>query len=248
MDLPSIGILISLALIITLAFAIYGLTGFGAVVAGMPFMVIFIPLQTAVTVMLIFSLFAGSAVGIRQRRSVDLREIWRLLPFLTIGLVLGTSILIYVLEKYLLLLLGIFLLCYSSWSLLFRPVSKPIAVTWAAPLGIVGGIFSAIFGTGGPIYTIYLVRRITDKHVLRATTNLMVLISAISRLVLFLMSGFFARDDVLQLALFLLPFVFLGLFVGHRLHSRVSLTRIMQAIWLILIVAGVNVFREGLVR
>ncbi|MBN8473887.1 sulfite exporter TauE/SafE family protein [Sulfuritalea sp.] len=248
MILPSADILVSLALIITIAFAIYGLTGFGAVVAGMPFMVIFIPLQTAVTLMLVFSLFAGSAVGIRQRQAVDFREIWRLLPYLLVGLVLGTSILIQVPEKYLLFLLGMFLLCYSSWSLFFRPVSEPIAVGWAAPLGIGGGFFSALFGTGGPIYTIYLVRRITDKHVLRATTSLMVLISAISRFVLFLMTGFFARDDVLQLALFLLPFVFLGLFVGHYLHRRFPLYRIMQAIWLILMVAGVNVVRQGLAR
>lgn len=246
MNLPSIDVLLALALITTLAFAVYGLTGFGAVVAGMPFMVIFISLQTAVTLMLIFTLIAGSAVGIRQRRYADLRELMRLLPYLCVGFILGTGILIYMQEKYLLLLLGIFLLCYSSWSLFFRPVSKPIAVIWAVPLGIVGGIFSVIFGTGGPVYTIFLARRITDKHALRATTSLMVFISTVIRLALFLLTGFLARDDVLHLALVLLPFVLLGLFVGHRVHSRVSLHRIMQAIWLLLIVAGVNVFRQGL--
>lgn len=248
MLLPSVDILVALALITTLAFAVYGLTGFGAVVAGMPFMVIFMPLQTAITLMLIFTLVAGSAVGVRERRFADQKELWRLLPFLFIGFVLGTSILIYVPEKYLLLLLGAFLLCYSSWSLFFRPVSKPIAAIWAMPLGIVGGIFSIIFGTGGPIYTIFLARRITDKHVLRATTSLMVFISTVIRLALFLLAGLLSRDDVLQLALFLLPFVFLGLFVGHRLHTRFSIHRIMQVIWLILIVAGVNVLRQGLAR
>ena len=248
MDLPTPELLISLALITTAAYAVYGLTGFGAAVTGMPFMLILIPLHIAVPVMMVHGLFAGALIGIRTRRHADLGELRILLPYLIIGLILGTTILVQIPEKYLLLLLGAFLLGYSGWSLLFRPVSKPIAVAWAAPLGIIGGIFSGIFGTGGAIYTVFLVRRIQDKNVLRATTSLLVLIAALFRLLMLLLTGFFSRDNVLQLIILLLPFVFLGLYLGNHFHRRTSLRRIMQTIWLILIVAGINVIRQGLAR
>lgn len=249
MDLPTLDILIGLALIISIAYTVYGLTGFGSTVTGLPFLLIFIPLHIAAPMMQVYDLIAGSIVGIRNRRSADLRELWHLAPFLLIGLALGTTILIQVPEKYLLLVLGVFLVCYSSWSLFFQPASTPIAAGWAALFGTVGGIFTAIFGTGGPIYTVFLTRRIQDKEVLRATASLMIFIAGATRLLLLLVTGYFSRDhNTLQLALFLLPFLFLGIFVGSYLHRRFSSQHFMKAIWLILIVAGVNVFRQGLAR
>ena len=94
----------------------------------------------------------------------------------------------------------------------------------------------------------FLARRNQDKVVLRATTSLKIFIAGATRLLLFLVTGYFSRDHILQLALFLLPFIFLGVFVGSHLHRRFSSQRIMQAIWLILIAAGVNLFRQGIAR
>jgi uncharacterized membrane protein YfcA len=248
MALPPIDTLVMLALIVSLAYAIYGLTGFGAIIAGMPFLLIFIPLHTAAPIMQVYSLAAGSMVANQKRGSADLRELWYLAPFMLLGLTIGTTILIYVPEKYLLLLLGVFLVCYSSWSLFFQPVGKPIAVAWASLFGTAGGIFSAIFGTGGPLFAIFLARRIDDKEVLRTTTNLVLFIAGAIRLLMLVITGFFSRDEVIHLGLLLLPCAVAGVLVGSRLHRRVSLRFSMQATWLVLIVAGITVVQQGLDR
>jgi hypothetical protein len=134
-------------------------------------MLIFMPLHTAIPIAMLHGLFGGSTVGIAKRRHADFGELRILAPFVVIGLILGTSILVYVPEKYLLYLLGIFLVCYSCWSLLSPSVNKQIARGWAAPIGIIGGIFSATFGTGGVLFIVFLAGRIRDKETLRATSN-----------------------------------------------------------------------------
>jgi uncharacterized membrane protein YfcA len=228
------------ALIVILAYTVFGLTGFGSSITAMPLLVHLIPLRMAVPMMLIFDLCAGLLVGLKNRHAVDRKELLRLVPFMLAGMALGVTLLVKAPERALLLALGIFILAYSGWSLLFRPSLKPIAAGWSMPLGTAGGVFTALFGTGGPIYTIYLARRLEDKLALRATISALIFLSALARLVLFTGAGLYARNDVLLLAALLLPCAFIGLWLGSRLHSRLPAQRVVQAVWAILIVGGVG--------
>lgn len=226
------------ALIVMLAYTVFGLTGFGSSITAMPLLVHLIPLQMAVPMMLIFDLCAGLLLGLKNHRAVDRKELLRLVPFMLAGMALGVTLLVKAPERVLLLVLGIFVLAYSGWSLLLRPSLKPIAAGWSMPLGTAGGVFTALFGTGGPIYTIYLARRLDDKLALRATISSLIFLSALARLVLFTGAGLYAQNDVLSLAALLLPCSMAGLYLGSRLHSRLPTQRVVQVVWGILILGG----------
>jgi uncharacterized membrane protein YfcA len=228
------------ALIIVLSYTIFGLTGFGSSIVAMPLLVHFIPLRTAVPIMLVFDLCAGLLLGLKNRDAVDRKELTRLVPFMLAGMVLGVTLLIRVPERALLLVLGIFVLTYSVWSLLFRPTFSRIAAVWSIPLGAVGGVFTALFGTGGPIYTIYLARRLEDKLVMRATISALIFMGGLARLVLFSGIGLYAEHRVLLLAALLLPCALAGLYLGNRLHSRLPVHRVGQAVWILLILGGMG--------
>ena len=101
--------------------------------------------------------------------------------------------------------------CYAVWSLWGRPPTGPIAPCWSLPLGTVGGVFSALFGTGGPIYTIYLARRIDDKGRLRATISTLIFLSALARLAAFLAAGVYGAAVELLLIALMVPCMLLGL-------------------------------------
>src|SRR5437868_974112 len=174
-----------LGLIVMLAYTVFGLTGFGSSITAMPLLVQVIPLRMAVPLMLVFDLCSGLLLGLKNRRVVDRKELLRLIPFMLVGMALGVIVLVKAPERVLLLVLGVFILGYSAWSLLLRREPKRLSVGWSAPLGMVGGVFTALFGTGGPIYTIYLARRLDDKAVLRATISSLTFVTGISRLVLF---------------------------------------------------------------
>lgn len=235
------------ALIITLAYTVFGLTGFGSSITAMPFLVMLLPLRMAVPMMLIFDLCAGLLLGLRNRSAIDLRELLRLVPFMLLGMALGVTLLVNAPERVLLFALGVFVLAYSGWSLLLRPRRTLIPTGWAVPLGAVGGVFTALFGTGGPIYTIYLARRIDDTRALRATISSLIVFSGFARLALFSSAGLYEQADLLQLALLLLPCVLLGVFAGSRLHHRLPTQRIVQFVWGILILGGAGLIGRSLV-
>ena len=241
-----LGALSLLASVIIVAYVVYGLTGFGSSITALPLLVQLVPLRTAVPLMLIFDLCVGVLMGLRNRRVIDRREVLRVLPFMLVGMLLGVTLLVKVPERVLLLVLGLFVLAYSAWSLLLRPAVKPISSRWAIAFGTAGGIFTALFGTGGPIYTIYLARRLPDKSILRATISALILISALIRLVLFTGAGLYAQPLVLPLAVVLLPCALVGLYVGNHLHHRLPQQLVVRFVWAILIFGGAGLLWRAL--
>lgn len=239
MNLPTDSVVFA-ALIITLAYTVFGLTGFGSSITAMPLLALLFPVRFAVPLMLVFDLCTSLLLSLRNWKAVDRRELLRLVPFILVGMTLGVTLLIHAPERTLLLLLGLFVLAYAGWGLTRRAGVTPISARWAAPLGAVGGIFTALFGTGGPIYAIYLARRLFDKTTLRATNGSLIFISALARLALFTGTGLYSQPNLLALALLLLPCAFLGVYIGSHLHHKLPAQRVVQAIWIILIVGGTS--------
>ena len=245
MDL-TLNTLVSAALIVVLAYTVFGLTGFGASITAMPLLAYLFPLRFAVPMMLIFDVCATLALGLKNRRAVDRRELLRLIPFMLVGMVLGVTLLVKAPERALLFVLGTFVLAYAGWSLLLNRGVKTIATGWSVPLGTVGGVFTALFGTGGPIYVIYLAGRLHDKSVLRATIGALIFVSGLARLALFSSAGLYAQQSLLRLAAILLPGAMLGLYIGSRLHRSLPVQRVVQVVWTILIFGGISLIWRSL--
>ncbi len=149
-------------------------------------------------------------------------------------------------ERILLLTLGVAVLCYAAWSLWGRQPTAEIDARWSMPLGAVGGVFSALFGTGGPIYTIYLARRIGDKRELRATISTLIFISALARFIALVTAGIFAQRPLLLLTALMLPCMLLGLFAGNRLHHRLPAKQVVRLIWSLLLVSSSSLIWRSL--
>lgn len=227
------------AVIIAIAYTVFGLTGFGSSITAVPMLAQLFPLSFVVPLMVLFDLCAGLLFGARNRGAISRPELLRLFPFMLLGIGIGSFVLVSAPERMLLMGLGCFILAYAAWSLLFQQSTRPISSSWSVPCGVIGGIFSAVFGTGGPIYTIYLARRLPEKDKLRATIATVILFSGISRFALFSTTGLYG-DKAQFLALLLAPCALLGMYLGHRLHKHLPTRRVVQAVWVVLIVGGVN--------
>ena len=173
--------LLAAALAVTLAYTVFGLTGFGAAIVGVPLLAHVVPIRFAVPMMLVFDLCAGLLLGLKSRRDVDRGELLRLAPFVAIGMALGVTALVRAPERWLLGVLGAFVFFYACWSLLSRGAPRPISARWVAPAGTAGGVFTALYGSGGPIYTVYLARRLGDATRLRATIAVLIFCTASAR-------------------------------------------------------------------
>lgn len=239
LDLPWTTLL-AVAAAVTLAYTVYGLTGFGAAIVAIPLLAQFLPLRFAVPMMLLFDLVAGLLLGLKNRRSIERRELLRLVPYLLVGMAVGVYLLARAPERWLLAVLGLFAVLYASWNLLRQQTTAPVAPGWAVPAGLFGGAFTAMYGTGGPIYASYLARRVTDKDVLRASVAALIFGAGWLRLAMFTASGFYAQQGLLMLAAVLMPAAVLGYFIGSRLHARLSGPQAFKAVWLLVSAAGVG--------
>ncbi len=237
LDLPWTTLLAAAAAV-TLAYTVYGLTGFGAAIVAIPLLVQFVPLRVAVPMMLLFDLVAGLLLGLKNRRNIHTGELLRLVPFLLLGMGAGVVLLARAPERWLLGVLGLFAVLYASWNLLGKAATAPVAAGWAVPAGLFGGAFTAMYGTGGPIYASYLARRVSDKNVLRASVAALIFGAGWLRLVMFTASGFYAQRGLLTLAAMLLPAAVLGYLIGSRLHARLSGPQAFKAVWLLVAAAG----------
>jgi hypothetical protein len=237
--------LVAVGLIVTLGYTVYGFTGFGASIVAVPLLAHFLPLRFAVPMMLVFDLLAGFLLSLKNRGHVDRGELLRLLPFLLTGMVIGAALLAKAPDRWLLVVLGGFVFGYASLNLLRRSNPALISTKWAIPAGVAGGVFTALYGTGGPIYTMYLARRLADKSVLRATIGTLILLAALARLVLFTASGFYSQRGLLPLAFALVPCALAGYLAGSHLHVRLPARRVAQGIWLLLVAAGASLLWRG---
>ena len=106
------------------------------------------------------------------------------------------------------------------------------------PFGLVGGIFSALFGSGGFIYAIYLSGRIEKKEAFRMTQTTLIGMSTLTRVVIFTFAGVYLDIDLLLLALVLLPGMLVGITLGRHFTLKMSREQFMKLINVILLASG----------
>jgi len=228
-------LLAAVALAIVTAYLMFGATGFGASIVSVPIVAHILPLTFVVPMITALDCGAVATATLRQWRHVDWPEFRRLLVPLVIGITIGLTLLINLPRGYALLALGVFVASYAAYTLSGVREWRAISTYWAIPLGIFGGMFSALFGTGGPVYMVYLASRIADKTALRATSSLVIGFSVVLRAVAFVFSGMFLQQGLLVLAGLLVPLMLAGYALGSRLHARLSGASVRRWVaWLLL--------------
>lgn len=231
---------------IAFAYTAFGLTGFGSTVIALPLLAHFFALKFAVPLLMLLDLAAFLLFGARARKRIQYAEIGWLVPFILAGMAAGLVLLIEVAEQKLLVVLGSFLLLYAGYSLLRRGPPARLSRAWCAPIGLAGGVFSALFGTGGVLFAIYNAGRIRDKEELRATNAAMIVLSSLVRLVLFGAAGLLTQDGLLASALVLLPALLAGVWFGSRLHAAVPAAGVVKAVYALLVIAGLLLLARSL--
>lgn len=190
--------------------------------------------------MVIMDICASLYLGRKVSGDTEKRELLWLFPFTLIGMAFGITLLIQSPSEPLLLTLGLFA-AFNGLRILFQRNNKAhVAIHrwWALPFGVAGGVFTALFATGGPIYVSYLGMRIDNPKVLRATMAFAIFMLTILRLIFMLIVGLILSWDVLILAAVLMLPLFVGIAAGTRFHTKLSQTAMKRSVGLILLFSG----------
>jgi hypothetical protein len=231
-------VLAGVPFIIVAAYTVFGATGFGSSLISVPALAHFFPLTFVVPLVTALDVAAVANAGRRQWRQADFGEFLRILPAMLAGIAVGATLLVNLPRGPALLLLGLFVGVYGVYLLGGQREWKALHPRWAWPLGFAGGVFSVLFGTGGPIFMIFLAARIHDKSRLRATSSIVVMVSVSIRAAVFVATGLLAHAQILVFAGLLVPAMIAGYFLGNRVHHALSRGRVIHLIAALLVANG----------
>ena len=224
--------------VVGLAYVIFGIAGFGTALIAGPALTQFMPLSRVVPMLAMLDFVAAVTNVVRDGKRADLPELKRLVPLMMIGSGVGAAILLKTTPEVLLLMLGVFVVAYSLYSLSGLKPQTRFSSRLSIPFGLVGGVFSALFGSGGFLYAIYLAGRIESKESLRVTQSTLIGLSTLTRLVIFLLAGVYRDLDIVITAIALLPAMFTGIWIGRRITLRLSREQFVRILNVVVLASG----------
>lgn len=233
-------IYLTAAFIILLAYLIRGITGFGSGLIAIPLLALFMPLDFVVPLVLVLDFSASIALSRQTQKAVQWRELRDLMPFSIIGLLIGAVLLVNMPHEPLLIALALFVMFFGVRYVFNIHGNRHVSRVWSVPTGLGGGTISAMFGTGGPPYVIYLSHRLRDKTQLRSTLSALFMFEGALRAAIFIYMGLFAQDGMLFSILIALPLMAVSLVLGHKVHVGISNRQQLTIVGVLLLVSGAS--------
>lgn len=237
--MTTVEIILLAGFIVLIGHFIKGLSGFASALFAIPLLALFLDIKFVVPVFLLFDFISGIILTIQNRRFIDKRSGLLILSGLIIGTAVGTYLLVSFGNEALKRVFGVVVILFALKILILdkEDIKRQISKIWAPVSGLAGGCTGAMFGLNGPPMVMYLTHRLRDKQVFRATLYGLFFVDACYRLILYSFSKLITIE-VIKFALYLTPFLLIGLLLGSKLHAKINENIFKKIIALILIITG----------
>jgi uncharacterized membrane protein YfcA len=238
---PSFPILV---LIVIAAFTVEAATGFGAMIIALALGAFFLPLTALLAPLVLLDVLLCGYLALRHRGAIDLAWLLRrVLPLMTIGVLLGFFVAFRTPEAALRRLLGVLVLSVAARDLIALARTAALRAPLPPPLRLLGllgaGIMHGLFAAGGPLLVYVLSRSELAKSAFRSTLAVVWVV-----LDLVLLTGYGATGRItaatLTLTTALVPCLFVAVALGEWAHARLDERRFRQAVMAVLLVVGIT--------
>jgi hypothetical protein len=198
--------------------------GFGEALFAVPLLALFIPLKVAAPLAVLVSITIAAVVVVQDWRKIHMRSAGWLGGATLFGIPVGLLLLTSSHQQAVRIALAIFIIAFAAYSLLGSklPELKKDNKIWLLGCGFVAGVFGGAYGMNGPPLVIYgAMRRWSAQH-FRATLQGYFLPASIVGMGGYWVAGLWvsAVTHYFLLCLpVLLPAIWLGRVVNHRLHG-----------------------------
>ncbi len=226
--------------IVLIGHFIKGLSGFASALFAIPLLALFLDIKFVVPVFLLFDFISGIILTIQNRRFIDRRSTLLILSGLVIGTAIGTYLLVSFGNEALKRVFGVVVILFALKILISdkENIKRQISKIWAPVSGLAGGCTGAMFGLNGPPLVLYLTRQLKDKQVFRATLYGIFFVDACYRLILYSFNKLITIE-VIKFALYLTPFLLIGLLLGSKLHAKINEKIFKKFVASILVITGI---------
>jgi uncharacterized membrane protein YfcA len=214
--------------VVFLATLIRSAFGFGEALFAVPLLALFIPLKVAAPLAVLVSITIAAVVVAQDWRKIHLRSTGWLVGATLAGIPVGLRLLTSSHQQAVKVALAVFIMVFAAYSLVGSkpPKLKRDNKAWLLGCGFVAGIFGGAYGMNGPPLVIYgAMRRWSAQH-FRATLQGYFLPASIIGMGGYWLAGLWVPAVTHYYLLCLpviLPAVWLGRVINHRLHGEAFL-------------------------
>lgn len=251
MDLFSIDFFMVVAAIALLAGIVKGGVGFGMPMILMSGISTFYDPQVALAALILPTVLSNGMQTFRRGARQAVRVVWTFRVYIVVMLVFmvgAAQFTPHISQSAFLLIVGIPIVLLSLIQILgWRPVIAPAKrLLVELPVGIIAGITGGLAAIWGPPTTLFLTAIQTPKSDQLQIQGVIYGIGSIILFLAHLRSGILNAQTLTLSAMVCIP-AFAGLMIGFWLHDRMDQKRFRTATLIVLMVAGLNLIRRGLV-
>jgi uncharacterized membrane protein YfcA len=210
--------------VVFLATLIRSAFGFGEALVAVPLLALFIPLKVAAPLAVLVSITIAAAVVAQDWRKIHIRSTGWLVASTLFGIPVGLLLLTSRHQRAVMVALAILIMAFAMYSLVGSkpPELKSDSRPWLLGCGFCAGVLGGAYGMNGPPLVIYgAMRRWSAQH-FRATLQAYFLPASIIGMVGYWLAGLWVpvvTGYYLWCLPVLLPAIWLGRVVNHRLHG-----------------------------
>lgn len=228
-------------LVIIVFFAVFtqSLTGFGSALVAMALLPGLLEIRIASPLVALMAVTLELLLLARYRESLNFSAVWRLALASLAGIPLGIFVLRQVDERLVLTLLGVVLAGYALYALLNLRLPALQAPAWAYGFGFLAGILGGAYNTSGPPAILYGNCRRWQPAEFKSNLAGFFLINDL------IVAGAHAWSHnltpaILQLYLWALPAIVLGVLAGISLDRRLDPAAFRKLVLLLLVAMGLR--------
>jgi uncharacterized protein len=192
----------------------------------MPLLALAIPVKVLAPAWTLLGIASSATILGGERAYVDKRAFGSFLPWCVVGIGAGLYFFKTLDAAMLARALGALILLYAGYMMwmIARPAARdPLPASAVRPAaGALSGVVGTMFGAMASIFfAMYLNACALDKRAFRATISAMLLALSLIRLVAYAAVGELGAESLVVFAA-ALPVMGLGIYLGGRLHARIS--------------------------
>lgn len=226
-----------IAISFSLGFFIESIIGFGGGLIAYSILAFFLDIKQMIVAGLYIGTLSSAHIFLTDTKSFD-KKIFKSAAILAfIGTLVGASIFSIFSSKILSLFFGILMILLSIKIMFFDKFVFP--KIFKNKLIFIGGISQGAFGIGGPFWVNALVKDFANKSQLRATMAAMFVFFNLFRIAQYAAQKQIDFDFIKQIWWVVIP-IFVCIYLGHHIHSRISDSFFKRMIAIITVLSGVK--------
>lgn len=222
--------------------------GFGESLIAVPLLLFFIPIEIAVPLSVLTSIFIAAVVVVQDRKQIHFKSAKWLIIFAVLGIPIGLLLLIYGNNTIIKAILGLLIILYSVYSLRSKNnfKLKTDNKTWLFICGFLSGILGGAYGLNGPPVVVYGHLRNWTAQNFRATLQAYFLPVSIIGMLGYWYNGLWIWT-VSYYFLISLPVIIPAIFLGRYFNHQLKTGTFIKYIYIGLIGIGVLLSGQSLI-